>query len=303
MQKKIVRLNVLSDETLDDFLESIGWHIFPKIEYDIQNFREQTDKKNVKERENLVSDMLTYLKDKFMPFFNNYVSFPYANMNYLDRRVKISRVDINKYFENTNRLSTDVNDLIVTKLNYHLFEGVEKDIVEIDSQEKLMSLLLKDWEETEYTNKYSHIKAVFGSLAMYCHLRYWYRPNMKEPEEIKRESESDKLKDELHEHGFFNLTRVKVLSEQGKKDLVELIRTNNMAYGISMFEYLGFCRHIDDEQGTKKKADLILSKLFNANAKGGTQSRHYRSSLIKHNTKYTSYLHEERVKTDYKKLK
>jgi hypothetical protein len=305
MQKKIVRLNVLSDETLDDFLESIGWHIFPKIEYDIKNFQDQIDQKNIKERENLVSDMLNYLKDKFMPFFNDYSSFPCADLNYLKRMVKIRRIDINKYFESTNAFS-DAEDFLTTKLN-PLFENVEKNIVEIDSQEKLMALLRKDWNGTEYINKYSHIEAVFTALAMYTSLRKQYRPHMREPEEIKSETKTTRLTAELEEYGFFHLPLVKRLSEQGKQDLVDLISSKDLPYGIAMFYYLDYLSHLEREHfKTKDALYKAIAKWLNAN-KSGRSVKGNISSFSKisteDKTRYTAYRYKDIVKEDYQKLK
>jgi hypothetical protein len=40
---------------------------------------------------------------------------------------------------------------------------------------------------------------------------------------------------------------VDITSEQKKQSLVELIRSKCMAYGIAMFDYLGFCRYLDEK--------------------------------------------------------
>jgi hypothetical protein len=117
------------------------------------------------------------------------------------------------------------------------------------------------------------------------------------------ETKTDKLKVKLGNYGFFELPKVKQLSEPNKQRLVELISKNLMPYGIAMFDYLGFCEYLDREQGTKYKADNILSKLFNEKAKDGTSAKHYRRSLIKPLPRYKAGEYKQTVKTDYQKLK
>lgn len=117
------------------------------------------------------------------------------------------------------------------------------------------------------------------------------------------ETKTDKLNAELVKYGFFELPKVKQLSEPNKQSLVEMISTKPMPYGIAMFDELGFCDYLDREQGTKYKADKILSRLYNKNAKDGTSSKHYRRSLIKPMPRYKAGEYKENVKIDYQKLK
>lgn len=117
------------------------------------------------------------------------------------------------------------------------------------------------------------------------------------------ETKTDKLKAELDEHGFFELPKVKILTGEKKQKLVELVSKNPMPYGIAMFDFLGFCERLDREQGTKYKADKILSKLYNDKAKDGTSAKHYRRSLVKPLERYKAGEYKETVKTDYQKLK
>ena len=117
-----------------------------------------------------------------------------------------------------------------------------------------------------------------------------------------QESKADKLKTELVKYGFFELEKVKCLTPDSKNQLVKLI-SQNMAYGIAMFDFLKFCDYLENEKGTKYKANIILTRLYNEKAKDGTTARHYRSSLVKNNPRYTSYLHKESVQHDYQELK
>ena len=117
------------------------------------------------------------------------------------------------------------------------------------------------------------------------------------------ETKTEKIKKELGKYGFFELPKIKQLTEPNKQNLVELISSKPMPYGIAMFDYLGFCEYLDNEQGTKYKADIILSKLYNEKAKDGTSAKHYRRSLIIASTRYKASEYKETVKTDYQELK
>lgn len=117
------------------------------------------------------------------------------------------------------------------------------------------------------------------------------------------ETKTDKLKTELGKYGFFELPKVKQLSEPKKQSLIELISINPMPYGIAMFDYLGFCEYLDGEQGKKYKTDKILSRLYNENAKDGTSAKHYRRSLIRPMPRYKAGEYKETVKEDYETLK
>ena len=131
----------------------------------------------------------------------------------------------------------------------------------------------------------------------------WLKEQGKEsvpPQPIQ--TKADVLKDNLQKGGFYNLKKVQSLSEIGQNNLIELL-LQSMAYSIAMFDYLGFCEFLDKEKATKYKANHFLSKLFNDNAKDGTQARHYRNSLMSNKPRYTSYLHKEKVIKDYEQLK
>ena len=117
------------------------------------------------------------------------------------------------------------------------------------------------------------------------------------------EPKLNKLKELLSSYGFFELPKVKPLSEQNKQILVELINSKPMPYGIAMYDYLGFCNLLDKEQGTKYKADKILSRFYNGKAKDGTAAKHYRRSLIKPLLRYKAGEYKQVVQTDYEKLK
>ena len=117
------------------------------------------------------------------------------------------------------------------------------------------------------------------------------------------ETKTQRLKSALAEVGFFDLPMVKILSESNKLKLVELIELNKMPYGIAMLDYLNFLTYLDKSQGTKKKANLIVSRLFNEKAKDDTSAKHYRSSLVKPKPRYNASEYKQTVISDYQKLK
>ena len=121
------------------------------------------------------------------------------------------------------------------------------------------------------------------------------------------ETKTDKLKAELIKYGFFELLKVKQLSEPNKQSLVELISTNGLPYSIAMFDFLGFLKHIESEYfKTKYKLNIEVAKWFNSD-KDGRAVKGNISSLSDYSTenksKYTAHTHKETVKKDYQKLK
>lgn len=123
----------------------------------------------------------------------------------------------------------------------------------------------------------------------------------------QNETKTDKLKAELGKYGFFELPKVKQLSEPNQQSLIELISTNGLPYSIAMFECLGFLKHIENEHfKTKYLLNKEVAKWFNSD-KDGRAVKGNISSLSDYSTenksKYTAHIHKENVKTDYQKLK
>lgn len=121
------------------------------------------------------------------------------------------------------------------------------------------------------------------------------------------ETKTDKLKVEQGKYGFFELPKVKQLSEPNKQSLVEMISKNGLPYSIAMFEFLGFLKHIEDEHfKTKYKLNKEISKWFNSDKEGRAVKGNISSLSVKSKEdkrKYTAHTHKETVKTDYQKLK
>jgi hypothetical protein len=125
--------------------------------------------------------------------------------------------------------------------------------------------------------------------------------------ETKTETKTDKLKAELGKYGFFELPKVKQLSEPNKQSLIELISTNDLPYSIAMFDFLDFIEHIENQHvETKAELNKEVSKWFNSDKEGRSVKGNI-STLSKNSKedkkKYTAHTHKETVKIDYQKLK
>jgi hypothetical protein len=118
---------------------------------------------------------------------------------------------------------------------------------------------------------------------------------------------AENLRSNVLEFGFFELPKVKCLSESNKEELVNLISTKRMPYSIAMIDYLEFLKHLEKEHfKTKDKLHEKVATWFNL----GKNKRAVKGNinvLSEHSTdnktRYTSYLHKETVKKDYQKLK
>lgn len=166
----------------------------------------------------------------------------------------------------------------------------------LDFQDLLFELKHKQKEAQKIENRVirKEVFKLFDEL--------FFNSDIKAPKPIK--TRVDFFREDLQENGFYTLDKVKKLSDRGKNKLLEkLTNKMNMAYGIAMFDFLGFCQFLDNENGAKYKTNIFLSRLYNDKAKDGTQARHYRNSLINNRPRYTSYLHKENVIKDYNKLK
>lgn len=117
------------------------------------------------------------------------------------------------------------------------------------------------------------------------------------------EARSKRLYKELSKYGFFGLPKVKNLSDKGKRELIELISSGSMPYKIAMMNAVDFIAYLDKEYfETVKERDQEIMNWF----KPGKDPREVRgniNSLIKPNSRYTSYSNVERVLSDLKSLK
>lgn len=125
------------------------------------------------------------------------------------------------------------------------------------------------------------------------------------PQPIK--TKADILKEQLSQYGFFELEKVKTLSEQSKVSIIEKIAESGLPYAIAMFDYLQFIPYLEKKHfDSKYKLNREVSKWFDSD-KEGRAVRGNISSLLKNTTenkdRYTAYKHKENVIKDYELLK
>lgn len=125
------------------------------------------------------------------------------------------------------------------------------------------------------------------------------------PQPIK--TKADILKEQLSQYGFFELEKVKTLSEQSKVSIIEKIAESGLPYAIAMFDYLQFIRYLEKKHfDSKYKLNREVSKWFDSDKEGRAVKGNI-SSLLKNTTenkdRYTAYKHKENVIKDYELLK
>jgi hypothetical protein len=121
----------------------------------------------------------------------------------------------------------------------------------------------------------------------------------------QNETKTDKLKADLGKYGFFEISKVRQLSEPNKQRLVELISTNNLPYSIAMFEYLGFLKYLKAEHlKADNKLFKEISKWFNVTDRAVKGNIYVLKEFSKENrTRYTADQQKQTVQKDYEKLK
>jgi hypothetical protein len=119
------------------------------------------------------------------------------------------------------------------------------------------------------------------------------------------ETKTDKLKIELGKYGFFELSKVKQLSEPNKQRLTELISTNDLPYSIAMFEYLGFLKYLKAEHfKTDYKLFKAVASWFEVAERTVKGNIHVLNEFSKENrTRYTADQQKQTVQKNYEVLK
>ncbi|PIB34984.1 hypothetical protein BFP72_06045 [Reichenbachiella sp. 5M10] len=120
-------------------------------------------------------------------------------------------------------------------------------------------------------------------------------------------SNSILLRDKLTEHGFFNLEKVKSISEEKQGDLLKKIYEAKLPYQIAMINFLGFIDHLNKEYfPVANKRNIEIAKWLNSD-KNGDSVRKNITSLVNNsggtNDRYTAYKHKEQVEKDYNSIK
>lgn len=119
------------------------------------------------------------------------------------------------------------------------------------------------------------------------------------------ETKTEKLKAVLGKYGFFELPKVKRLSEPYKQSLVELISSNGLPYTIAMLDFLGFIRHLKTEHFTSDyklfQAVAIWLEVSARTIKGNVYVLNEKSNEDR--TRYTADQQKKKVQKDYEELK
>lgn len=125
------------------------------------------------------------------------------------------------------------------------------------------------------------------------------------PELLKTKVEI--LRENLTQYGFFEIEKVKLLSNENKELLLINISKSELPYSVAMFDYLLFIRHLEKNHFySKKELYKEISKWFNKDKEGRAVKGNINalSEQTKENKKrYTSFQHKETVKKDYENLK
>ena len=121
----------------------------------------------------------------------------------------------------------------------------------------------------------------------------------------QNETKTDKLKFDLGNFGFFELPKVKQLSEPNKQKLIELINKNDIPYIIAMFEYLGFLKYLKAEHFfTNDKLFKGVSKWLGFNERTIKGNYYVLNEFSKENrTRFTANQQKQTVQNNYEALK
>lgn len=121
------------------------------------------------------------------------------------------------------------------------------------------------------------------------------------------ETKSEILKKYLIHFHFFELEKVKILSEQSKNSLIQFISENGLPYAIAMFDYLDFLKYLENKHfNTKAELNKTISIWFDKD-KDGRSVKGNINVLNEYSNerrdRYTAHNHIKQVEKDYNELK
>lgn len=153
----------------------------------------------------------------------------------------------------------------------------------------------------------SGFQKIDENYKVYAHTLYLFRTWIENQFPENFETKTDKLKTQLGQYGFFELPKIKKLSDSNKIKLVELMSENGLPYSIAMFVFLEFIAYIRENHFKNYgELNVEVAKWFFA-SKDGRSVKGNISVLSKNSTensqKYTSHIHREQVQKDYNNLK
>ena len=108
----------------------------------------------------------------------------------------------------------------------------------------------------------------------------------------------------LRQYGFYEMAKVKDLTDQLKYDLTYLMTTKGAPYAIAMLHYLGYYTQLQNVYSmTKEASHRHVGSLLGISSR---RAKGYRNILNPDSTEdpsvYTSCQHVDEVKKDYQNL-
>ena len=228
--------------------------------------------------------------------------------NYFNDLLKKSQnykgISLNEYIDEINPLEEikEQCEIIFTDLAKDIEENrrTTKDVL------KGLDLLISAYSTPNIKHNINNDRIIFfkdylEAIKKRIELLYSAKP----PQQIK--TKADLLKEQLSQYGFFELEKVKTLSEQSKVSIIEKIAESGLPYAIAMFDYLQFIPYLEKKHfDSKYKLNREVSKWFDSDKEGRAVKGNI-SSLLKNTTenkdRYTAYKHKENVIKDYELLK
>ncbi len=231
--------------------------------------------------QNSLTEKMDFVPDN--PFFNLYLGLCYLE--------KVLQLIKNEYESNLNTTIEYLENIIYQSEDYKNLVEVSRNIgrnIINNKQHPDFGILKKHIaEQLEYIERNNKtVKAL-------------------PPQQTK--TKADILKEQLSQYGFFELEKVKTLSEQSKVSIIEKIAESGLPYAIAMFDYLQFIPYLEKKHfDSKYKLNRAVSKWFDSDKEGRAVKGNI-SSLLKNTTenkdRYTAYKHKENVIKDYELLK
>lgn len=211
---------------------------------------------------------------------------------------------INALLNLTNNLLTKINSLSLHEKG--LLTEPQKIKLELVVNERKMKL------QQGYVNNSNNEEQQYRKI-----LKEWFVDEKQFIDQItllvkplppqQKKTKADILKENLTQYGFFELEKVKTLSEQSRALLIKKISESGLPYAIAMLDYLQFLPHLlSNYFDSKYKLYREVSKWFDSDSDGRSVKGNLGSLLNKtgeNRNRYTAYKHKENVISDYEQLK
>ena len=129
----------------------------------------------------------------------------------------------------------------------------------------------------------------------------------KNPEQVQPQvTKADILREQLVEHGFFELSALTEISEEGRVALIRKLSSEEVPYKVAMFDHLGYIEYLKKEKCDHKYEQTykLLGKIIDKGADGIKKNFLALNSRSKINrNRYTAHIYKEIVKSDIQLLR